>query len=149
MVIVVENRHGIPTFKSCPRLFAFHRALISLGKIRIQLFSLQQWVNGKATSLGERKFSINNFQTDLVSHPARVEGLGKYILYTDNFMVFVMKSNESGTNNKYGERERECVREREKERGRKSGIYKVGSQKYFRKRLECCYLKKKKLEFKK
>ena len=56
-----------PEFKSLTRLFAFHIALIHLGKVSIQLFSLQLWVNsrsdwalnlGMATSLGERKLFI-------------------------------------------------------------------------------------------
>ena len=55
-------------FKSWMRLIAFHIALIPLGKVWIQLFSLQLWVNsrekvektgffsfGEATSLGEGK----------------------------------------------------------------------------------------------
>ena len=60
MIIVVE-------FKSWTRLIAFHIALIPLGKVWIQLFSLQLWVNsrteclfslGEATSLGEGKLWI-------------------------------------------------------------------------------------------
>ena len=35
-------------FKSWTRLIAFHIALIPLGKIWIQLFSLQLWVNSRA-----------------------------------------------------------------------------------------------------
>ena len=35
-------------FKSWPRLIAFHIALIPLGKVWIQLFSLQLWVNSRA-----------------------------------------------------------------------------------------------------
>ena len=35
-------------FKSWTRLIAFHIALIPLGKVRIQLFSLQLWVNSRA-----------------------------------------------------------------------------------------------------
>ena len=34
-------------FKSWTRLIAFHIALIPLGKLRIQLFSLQLWINIK------------------------------------------------------------------------------------------------------
>ena len=34
-------------FKSWTRLFAFHIALIPLGKVWIQLFSLQLWVNSR------------------------------------------------------------------------------------------------------
>ena len=54
-------------FKSWTRLIAFHIALIPLGKVWIQLFSLQLWVNsradcffslGDATSLGEGKLWI-------------------------------------------------------------------------------------------
>ena len=54
-------------FKSWTRLIAFHIALIPLGKVWIQLFSLQLWVNsradcffslGEATSLGEGKLWI-------------------------------------------------------------------------------------------
>ena len=35
-------------FKSWTRLIAFHIALIPLGKVWIQLFSLQLWVNSRA-----------------------------------------------------------------------------------------------------
>ena len=35
-------------FKSWTRLIAFHIALIALGKVWIQLFSLQLWVNSRA-----------------------------------------------------------------------------------------------------
>ena len=35
-------------FKSWPRLIAFHIALIPLGKVWIQLFSFQLWVNRRA-----------------------------------------------------------------------------------------------------
>ena len=54
-------------FKSWTKLIAFHIALIPLGKVWIQLFSLQLWVNsrrvwffslGEATSLGEGKLWI-------------------------------------------------------------------------------------------
>ena len=34
-------------FKSCTRLIAFHIALIPFGKVWIQLFSLQLWVNSR------------------------------------------------------------------------------------------------------
>ena len=34
-------------FKSWPRLITFHIALIPLGKVWIQLFSLQLWVNSR------------------------------------------------------------------------------------------------------
>ena len=42
MVIIVGNRHGNT------RLIAFHIVLIHLGKVWIQLFSLQLWVNSRA-----------------------------------------------------------------------------------------------------
>ena len=54
-------------FKSWTGLIAFHIALIPLGKVWIQLFSLQLWVNsradwffslGEATCLGEGKLWI-------------------------------------------------------------------------------------------
>ena len=35
-------------FKSWTRLVAFHMALIALGMLSIQLFSLEQWVNSRA-----------------------------------------------------------------------------------------------------
>ena len=47
MVIVVGNGHD-DKFKSWTRLIAFHIALIPLGKVRVQLFSLQLWVNSRA-----------------------------------------------------------------------------------------------------
>ena len=68
---------------------AFHIALIPLGKVWIQLFSLQLWVNsradwffslGEATSLEEGKNSEFKpvelrLKIDLVSYPAQAEGL--------------------------------------------------------------------------
>ena len=48
-------------FKFWTRLIAFHIALIPLGKVWIQLFSLQLWINsclGEATSLGAGKLWI-------------------------------------------------------------------------------------------
>ena len=47
MVIVVGNGHG-DTSSNPGRDIAFHIALISLGKVWIQLFSLQLWVNSRA-----------------------------------------------------------------------------------------------------
>ena len=46
MVIVVGNGHGDTS--SNPGLITFHIALIPLGKVWIQLFSLQLWVNSRA-----------------------------------------------------------------------------------------------------
>ena len=73
-------------FKSWTRLIAFHIALIPLGKVWIQLFSLQLWVNRHTRffSLGEatRRKKNSEFKPvklrlkfDLVSYPARAEGL--------------------------------------------------------------------------
>ena len=54
-------------FKSWTRLITFHIALIPVGKVWIQLFSLHLWVNsradrlfslGEATSVGEEKLWI-------------------------------------------------------------------------------------------
>ena len=45
MVIVAGIGHGDTS--SNPGLFAFHIALIPLGKVWIQLFSLQLWVNSR------------------------------------------------------------------------------------------------------
>ena len=41
----LTRRHG---FKSWTRLIAFHIALIPLGKVWIQLFSIQLWANSRA-----------------------------------------------------------------------------------------------------
>ena len=46
MVIIVGIGHGDTS--SNPGLIAFHIALIPLGKVWIQLFSLQLWVNSRA-----------------------------------------------------------------------------------------------------
>ena len=46
MVIVVGIGHGDTS--SNPGLIVFHIALIPLGKVWIQLFSLQLWVNSRA-----------------------------------------------------------------------------------------------------
>ena len=65
-------------FKSWTWLIAFHIALIPLGKVWIQLFSLQLWVNsrtdwffslGEATSLGERKLWFETCYTPLKKWP--------------------------------------------------------------------------------
>ena len=58
MVIVAGIGHGDTS--SNPGLIAFHIALIPLGKVWIQLFSLQLWVNSRAdlVSLGEGKLWI-------------------------------------------------------------------------------------------
>ena len=67
MVIVIGNGHG-DTSSNPGRDIAFHIAQIPLGKVWIQLFSLQLWVNSKAdwffslaeaTSLGEGKLNSN------------------------------------------------------------------------------------------
>ena len=84
MVIVVGNGYGNTSSKYWMRLIAFHIALIPLGKVWIQLFSLQLWVGqtglfslGKATSLEGKLNSnlLNCFKIDLVSYPALAEGL--------------------------------------------------------------------------
>ena len=46
MVIVAGIGHGYTS--SNPGLIAFHIALIPLGKVWIQFFSLQLWVNSRA-----------------------------------------------------------------------------------------------------
>ena len=48
IVIVVRQWTRRHEFKSWTRLIAFHIALIPLGKVWIQLFSLQLWVNSRA-----------------------------------------------------------------------------------------------------
>ena len=65
MVIVVGNEHDDVSSKSWTRLIAFHIALIPLGKVWIQLFSLQLWVGqtdffslGATNNLGEGKLWI-------------------------------------------------------------------------------------------
>ena len=78
-------------FKSWMRLIAFHMALIPLGKVWIQLFSLQLWANSRAdwlfklgmgTGLGEEKL-ISNPSTLLKNWPCvtscSYRGVGKYI----------------------------------------------------------------------
>ena len=77
-------------FKSWTKLIAFHIALIPLGKVWIQLFSLQLWVNSRADwvlqpwwSLGERKLWIQTSKTplkiDLVTYPARVNRINQHL----------------------------------------------------------------------
>ena len=48
MVIVVGNWHGDTSSNPGQWLISFHIALIPLGKVWIQLFSLQLWVNSRA-----------------------------------------------------------------------------------------------------
>ena len=80
MVIVVGNGHGDT------RLMAFHITLIPLGNIWIQLFSLQLWVNRLGFSAMVRQLVKEkensefkpvklHLKIDLVSYPARAEGL--------------------------------------------------------------------------
>ena len=87
-------------FKSWTRLIAFHIALIPLGKVWIQLFSLQLWVNSWADcvlqpwwgNLSRRRKTLNSNllnsakKIDQVSYPARAEGLGKY----DNSYIMLL-----------------------------------------------------------
>ena len=47
MVIVVGNGHSDSSSNPGRGLIAFPIALIPLGKVRIQLFSLQLWVNSR------------------------------------------------------------------------------------------------------
>ena len=77
-------------FKSWTRLIAFHIALIPLGKVWIQLFSLELWVNSrtdwvlqpwldnKSRKTEFKPVKLHLKKLDLVSYPARAEGLGKY-----------------------------------------------------------------------
>ena len=86
------RRHA---FKSWTWLIAFNISLIPLGKVWIQIFSLQLWVNsslGEATrffSLGEKNSEFKpvklRLKTDLESYHAREEGLGKYDMITQCF----------------------------------------------------------------
>ena len=48
MVIVVGNEHGDMSSNPGRDWLHFHIALIPLGKVWIQLFSLQLWVNCRA-----------------------------------------------------------------------------------------------------
>ena len=79
-------------FKSWRRLIAFPIAVNALGKSMNLIILLQAMVNSRAdwlfslgmgTSIGERKLWIQTCQTllkkGLVSHPAGVEGLSRYI----------------------------------------------------------------------
>ena len=76
-------------FKSWTRLIAFHIALIHLGKVWIQLFPLQLWVNNREDwvlqpwwgNKSNRRKTLNSdllklrLKIELVSHPSRAEGL--------------------------------------------------------------------------
>ena len=70
-------------FKSWTSLTAFHIAQITLGKVRMQSFSLQLWVNSKVAwviqplwgNLSEFKPVKLRLKIDLVSYPARAFGL--------------------------------------------------------------------------
>ena len=77
-------------------------ALIPLGKEWIQLFSLQLWVNSSSSALvrqlvqekenSEFKPVKLRLKIDLVSYPARAEGLGKYLythLQISSYMIMV------------------------------------------------------------
>ena len=81
IVIVVGQWTRRHEFKSWTRLIEFHIVLIPLGKVWIQLFSLQLWVNslGEATCQGEENFELKpvklRLKIDLVSYLSRAEGL--------------------------------------------------------------------------
>ena len=83
-------------FKSWTKLIAIHIALIPLGKVWIQLFSLQLWVEqtgffslGEATSLGERKLVKPRLKIDVVSYPARAEGLLDMDTQTHGYFTYI------------------------------------------------------------
>ena len=75
-------------FKSWARLIAFHIALVPLGKVWIQLFSLQLWVNSRTDwvlqpCLGKGKLWIQTCWTPLKNWPYFTScssgGVSKYI----------------------------------------------------------------------
>ena len=88
-------------FKSWTRIIAFHIALIPFGKVWIQLFSLQLWVNSRADwfllpwffSLGERNSEFKpvklRLKIDLVSYPTRTEGLVNMIIKIKSTLQYV------------------------------------------------------------
>ena len=89
--MIVGNEVG-DDFKSRTRLFAFHIALISLGKVWMQQFSMQPWVNKRfdwalypwySHWSRRRKTEFKHVKLprkiDVVSHPAHAEGLDKYL----------------------------------------------------------------------
>ena len=93
IVIIVVNGHGRHEFKSWTSLIPFNEALISLGKVWIQIFSLQLWVNSRADWLLQPWFSNQSRWTKIlnlnllnsvknwpcvISFPCR--RVGKYIL---------------------------------------------------------------------
>ena len=68
------------------RMFPFHIALIPLGRVWLQLFSLKLWVNSMAVSLGEGQIwiwtcKISASKTDQVSYSAHVEELVYIYIY--------------------------------------------------------------------
>ena len=90
-------------FISWTRLIAFHKALIPLGKVWIQLFSLQLWVNSKTdrvlqpwwgNSSRRRKTEFKpvklRLKIDLVLYPARAEGL------VNRIIIIIIFNNFSG-----------------------------------------------------
>ena len=109
-------------FTTWTRLFALYTVLMPLEKLWIQLFFLQLWANSKADWvlqpwLGNQcrrkktEFKPVNLclKTDLVSHPACVEGLGKYIqcveakygmIFKTSFLVWFVQFLKKKTNYK-------------------------------------------------
>ena len=89
MVIVVGNGHGDTSSNPGRDWLHFHIALIPLGKVWIQLFFHQLWVNCRTDWVlqpwwdnlyGRTKTLNSNLlnsakKIDLVSYPARAEGL--------------------------------------------------------------------------
>ena len=97
-------------FKSWTRLIVFHIALIPLGKVWIQLFSLQLWVNSWADLVKQLVKEKENsefrpvklrLEIDFVSYPARAEGLGKK-RGARGVMVFDVGNGHGDTSSKPG-----------------------------------------------
>ena len=83
MVIVVGKWTRRHEFKFWTRLIAVHIIVIPFGKVWIQLFSLQVWVNSMADwvllpwwgNKSRRRKTLNSNLLNLVTHPGRAEGL--------------------------------------------------------------------------
>ena len=92
-IIIIGNGHGEPSSNPGWGWLHFHIVLILFGKVWIQLFSIQLWVNSRAglgslalfrqpvQEKGNSKLKSVKFclKIDIVSHSTHVQGLGIYI----------------------------------------------------------------------
>ena len=94
-------------FKSWTKKRAFHIALIPLGKVWIQLFSFQLWLNSRADwvlqpwlgNYSKRRKTVSSnllklrLKIDLVPYPARAKGLLNMYVYPCAYQLLLLSVN--------------------------------------------------------